>query len=195
MRDDLEKTAACASTHMTAKPIIYFDLETQRTAAEAGGWDKIHKMCVSVAVALSSNELRVFTETDIKGVVPILESARAVIGYNIVGFDFRVLAGYRGINLSKVKAVDMMVDVSKSCGLRLGIDALTKATLGITKESDGLQMIKLWQQGRIEKVIEGCCNDVLMMKALHEYGCEHGKVFYYPEGSKRRKSIAVDWKK
>ena len=195
MRDDLEKTAARTSTRMTAKPIIYLDLETQRTADDAGGWDKLHKMGVSVAVALTSNELRVFTEKDIKGIVPLLESAKSVVGFNILRFDFKVLAGYQGIDLSKVKAVDMMVDVSEVSGHRIGIDALVEATLGITRDINGLDMVELWKKGRLEKVIEGCCNDVLMMKALHEYGCEHGKVFYYPEGSKRRKSIAVKWSK
>lgn len=113
---------------MTSNSTIYFSIMTKRTAADAGGWDKIHKMGVSVAVALSSDGLHVFTEKDIKGIVPLLESAKSVVGFNIVGFDFKVLAGYRGVKLNKVNPVDMMMDLREETGLRISIDLLTEAT-------------------------------------------------------------------
>ncbi|GAI36896.1 unnamed protein product, partial [marine sediment metagenome] len=35
------------------KDIVFFDLETQKTAEEVGGWEKSHLMRVSVAVVYS----------------------------------------------------------------------------------------------------------------------------------------------
>ena len=36
--------------------IVYFDLETQRTANDVGGWDKKHQMGMSVGVTYSTVE-------------------------------------------------------------------------------------------------------------------------------------------
>ena len=36
--------------------IVYFDLETQRTANDVGGWDKKHQMGMSVGVTYSTAE-------------------------------------------------------------------------------------------------------------------------------------------
>jgi DEAD/DEAH box helicase domain-containing protein len=37
------------------KNIVYFDLETQKSAEEVGGWDKISDMRMSVGVTYSTN--------------------------------------------------------------------------------------------------------------------------------------------
>ena len=36
--------------------IVYFDLETQRTANDVGGWDKKHEMGMSLGVTYSSRD-------------------------------------------------------------------------------------------------------------------------------------------
>ena len=36
------------------KNIVYFDLETQRSADEVGGWDKISRMGLSIGVTYST---------------------------------------------------------------------------------------------------------------------------------------------
>ena len=36
------------------KNIVYFDLETQKSAEEVGGWDKISRMGMSIGVTYSS---------------------------------------------------------------------------------------------------------------------------------------------
>ena len=38
--------------------IVYFDLETQRTANDVGGWDKKHEMGMSVGVTYSTKDER-----------------------------------------------------------------------------------------------------------------------------------------
>ena len=44
--------------------IVYFDLETQRTANDAGGWDKKRDMGMSVGVTYSTalGEYRIYSE-------------------------------------------------------------------------------------------------------------------------------------
>lgn len=65
--------------------------------------------------------------------------------------------------------------------------------MGIVPSLNGLDTVKLWKAGQIEKVIEGCSSTALLIKAVHEYGRTHGHVFYTLEKAKRRKRIEVDW--
>jgi DEAD/DEAH box helicase domain-containing protein len=172
---------------------IYLDLETQRTALDVGGWYP-DKMGVSVAVVLVANRLRIFTEQDIDQLLPILESAGCVVGWNIKAFDFKVLGGGRGVDLERVRCLDLMEEMEKTTGQRLMLSSVSAATLGIEPNTDGLEMVKLWKAGRVEKVIEGCCNGVLTIKALHEYGLLHSEIFFRPRNGKRRVKIAANWK-
>ncbi len=177
---------------MKADSFVYFTLGTQRTGIDVEGWYP-HKMGVSVAVAVTPNRLHVFTEHDIQQLVPMLESARCVVGWNIKEFDFKVLAGDPDVHFERVRCLDLMAEVEQITGMRVGLSSVSAATLGTEPGSDGLGLIKLWKAGRIEKVIEGCSNGVLNIKALHEYGRDRGELFYFPPDSKRRKKIKVDW--
>lgn len=177
---------------MGAEPFVYLHLETLRTAYEVGGWYH-EKLGVSVAVALTANRLRVFTEKNINKVAALLANAELVIGYNLVDFDFKVLSGYRGMKLHRVRHLDLKQSAEDGAKVRVMLGSLTSATLGTVIEGGGLEMVSLWKEGAVEKVVERCCNVVLAIKALHEYGCDQGHVFYFPSESKHRKRIEVDW--
>jgi DEAD/DEAH box helicase domain-containing protein len=47
-----------------SRNIVYFDLETQRTANDAGGWDKKRDMGMSVGVTYStaSGQYQIYSE-------------------------------------------------------------------------------------------------------------------------------------
>jgi DEAD/DEAH box helicase domain-containing protein len=49
------------------KNIVYFDLETQKSADEVGGWDKIRDMRMSIAVTYNTacGEYRIYGEAQI----------------------------------------------------------------------------------------------------------------------------------
>ena len=176
-----------------SKNPVYLDVEIQRTAEEAGGWQNLHKLGISVAVALSANQLQIFTEKEVKKLAAVLEAADCVVGYNIRDFDLKVIGGYRGVKTEGIKYLDLMWEIAKVTGFRIPLSNLRAATFGLAPQTDGLELIKLWKKGRIEKVIEGCCNDVLAIRQLHEYGIAHGEVFYFKANSKRRTKIKVDW--
>jgi DEAD/DEAH box helicase domain-containing protein len=181
--------------HHTRMPqnLVYLDLEIQRTAEEAGGWKNLHKLGISVAVALSANQLHIFTANEVKELAAFLKAADCVVGYNIRDFDLKVLGGYRGVKTDGIKYLDLMWEIADITGFRIPLASLRAATLGTTPQTDGLELIKLWKKGKIEKVIEGCCNDVLAIGQLHEYGVAHGELFYFKGDSKQRKKIKVDW--
>jgi len=65
-----------------ARDLVYFDLETQRTANDAGGWDRKGNMQMSVGVIYSTRRERyeIFPETRVHDLIDRLRAADLVIG-------------------------------------------------------------------------------------------------------------------
>ena len=177
---------------MSTPQFTYLDLETKYTATDVGGWVPA-KLGLSVAVVVTGCTLRIFKEKEIDKLVHVLQTAKCVVGYNLKNFDFGVLEGYKTDLINQVTCFDMMEDLGRIAGRRIRFSSVERATLGLTRELDGLHMVKAWKTGDLVGLIEGCCNDVLAFKAVHEYGMENGEVLYYPNEAKRRRRIPVQW--
>ena len=56
--------------------IVYFDLETQKSADEVGGWDKINRMGMSIGVTYSTarGSYRIYDENSSSGVAVCRQS-------------------------------------------------------------------------------------------------------------------------
>ena len=174
--------------------IVYFDLETQKSAAEVGGWNRKRDMKMSVGVIFSTgnNQYRIFQEAQVNDLIKELMRADRVIGFNILNFDYEVLAGYSPLDLRAVPTLDLMVDLEQKLGHRLSLDALAKATLNAPKIADGMQALTWWKEGKIVQIAEYCCFDVKITKELHEYGQRHGEVSYIDRLGQKR-SVKVKW--
>jgi hypothetical protein len=72
------------------KNIVYFDLETQKSADEVGGWDKISAMQMSVGVTYSTarGDYRVYDEREVTELINELQRADLVVGFNVLRFDY-----------------------------------------------------------------------------------------------------------
>ena len=175
--------------------IVYFDLETQRTANDAGGWDKKRDMGISVGVTYSTalGEYRIFPEKGVNELIDQLLRADLVVGFNVLHFDYEVLMGYTILDLkSQLVTFDLLLDLEKKLGHRLSLDSLAQATLGTGKTADGIDAIKWWREGRVLEIAEYCCFDVKVTKLLHEYGCRHREVFYTDRFQQKRR-VEIDW--
>src|SRR5436309_15865581 len=77
------------------RDIVYFDLETQRTANDAGGRARKGDMRMSVGVIFSTatGRYEVFGETQVNRLVERLRRADLVLGLNILNFDYQALMG------------------------------------------------------------------------------------------------------
>jgi len=178
------------------RDIVYFDLETQRTANDAGGWDKKRDMGMSVGVTYSTalGEYRIYSEKRVNELVEQLLRADLVVGFNVLNFDYEVLMGYTILDLkAQLVTFDMLVDLEAKLGHRLALDSLAQATLGTGKTADGMDAIKWWREGRVLEIAEYCCFDVKVTKLLHEYGCKAREVFYNDRFQQKR-NVAVEWK-
>ncbi|TLD71636.1 helicase [Phragmitibacter flavus] len=177
------------------RDIVYFDLETQRTANDVGGWQNKHQMGVSVGCTFSTKtgQYHIFTEQTVKELIDQLLRADLVVGFNHVSFDYSVLAGYYPFDLAEqLRSLDILVEVEKKIGHRLKLEALASATLGAGKTADGLDAIRWWQQGKVAEIAEYCCYDVKVTKCLYEHGVEYGEVRYL-DRNHREQVVAVEW--
>ena len=125
------------------KNIVYFDLETQKSADEVGGWDKIRDMRMSIGVTYSTARggYEIYGEKRVDDLIRELQRADLVVGFNNLRFDYEVLHGYTIFDLSQVPTLDMLVELQKILQHRLSLDSIAAATLGLEKTSEGLQAI------------------------------------------------------
>ena len=174
--------------------IAYFDLETQLSAEEVGGWHNAGKMKVSVGVIYSTAEadFTVYVEEDAAKLADRLTETDLVVGFNVLGFDYKVLQPYTSVQLRSLPTVDMLDDLYRALGHRVSLDSCADATLGEGKTADGLAALRWWKEGRVDLITEYCKKDVDVTRRLYEYGCEHGQVYFL---SRRggRKRVSVPW--
>jgi DEAD/DEAH box helicase domain-containing protein len=184
------------STLPIVPDIVYFDLETQRTANDAGGWDRKRDMGMSIGVTYSTKlgAYRIYRENRVEELVQQLLRADLVVGFNVVNFDYEVLMGYTAYDLPHLcQTLDLMVDIEKKLGHRLGLDAVASASIGVGKTGDGLDAIRWWREGRLMDIAEYCCFDVKCTKLVHEFGIAKKQLFY-TDRFQQRKSVPVEWR-
>jgi DEAD/DEAH box helicase domain-containing protein len=180
---------------VNTKRICYFDLETQRSAEEVGGWQNTHLMMVSVAVIFDSRDNRfyTFTEDHIDALIKHFTTADLVVGFNCKRFDYAVLAPYTNRDLHTLPTFDILEDIHNRLGYRLSLDHLSQETLGQKKSANGLQALEWFKAGEIEKLIHYCKQDVTLTRDLFSYGLENGYLIYRNKHQNERLRLLVDW--
>jgi len=176
------------------KNIVYFDLETQKSAEEVGGWDKISAMGMSVGVTYSTARggYRIYSEKHVGELLTELQRADLVVGFNILRFDYEVLHGYTAFDLRQIPTLDMLVDLQSQLQHRLSLDAIASATFGVEKTAEGMQAIQWFREGRLMDIAEYCCYDVKLTRMVHEYGQQHGEL-HYTNRFGRKLTVPVKW--
>ena len=179
--------------------ILYFDLETQKSAVDVGGWDKVHKMKLAVGVVWDSLEQKFFSYIDSEAsqLVEKLKTADLVVGFNVAKFDYGVLQPYAtkiDFDLEEITTFDMLIDINKKLGHRLSLNHLAENTLNAKKSADGLVSLQWYKEGKIDKIIEYCKQDVEITRDLFLYGELHGYVKYSTR-SGVAKDLKVDWER
>nr|HID14754.1 helicase [Anaerolineae bacterium] len=174
--------------------IIVFDLETQHTADEVGGWRYIRDMRLAVAVTYNAatDVYRSYTEQEVDRLIAILRGADLVVGYNVRRFDYEILRGYTTERLDQIPTLDMLDDLYHTLGWRPSLDAVAAATLGETKSADGLQAVRWFRQGQLDKVIAYCRHDVEVTWRIYRFGRRNGYV-QYRDRNWRVHKVPVRW--
>jgi DEAD/DEAH box helicase domain-containing protein len=175
---------------------VFFDLETQNLFEDVGGRDHIEKLKVACGVtwSIQRNDFAVYWEQDVPALIQELKSATKVIGFNLRGFDYRVLQPYApDTRFASIPTLDLLLDIQQILGFRLSLDTIASASLGANKTADGVQSVQWFRTGELDKVAEYCKADVDITRRVYEFGRDNGHIYYKSKlGSKLK--VDVKWK-
>ncbi len=163
---------------------ITFDIETKNLFSDVGSNDPaaldISVVCIHDSL---TDTYTSYLENDFPKLWPILEQADMLITFNGDHFDIPLLNKYYTGDLTKIKSLDLLVEVRNSLGRRIKLDTLAEATLGKNKAGHGLEAITWWQNGEIDKIIKYCIEDVRITKELYDYAIKNKKLLYKDLGA------------
>lgn len=167
--------------------VIYFDIETQRSAEEVGGWDHVERLGLALAVTYDTrdNNYKTYDESSVANLIEALQAADLVIGFNHLKFDYRVLSAYTTVDLHSLPNFDMLAQFYEDKGFRVSLDNLGQQTLRRGKTGDGLQSIEWWKRGERDKVAEYCKKDVALTRELFLRARDDGFLRYRYESGAR----------
>lgn len=158
---------------------IVFDIETRNIFQEVGSADST-ALDISVVGIYDSetDSYTSYTQEEMGALWPIFERADMIIGYYSENFDLPLLNKYYPGDLSKIKHLDILKEIRKQYGRGMKLDQLAEATLGTKKTGWGLDAVKWWKQGEIQKIRDYCLDDVKITKEIYDYAVKNGKLLF-----------------
>lgn len=170
---------------------VTFDIETTNFFTDTGSNDpaSLTLACVCIHDSLT-NTYTSYLESDLKKLWPILEKTDILIGFNSDHFDIPILNKYYSGDLRHLKSIDLMKEIKKKLGRRIGLNAVAEATLGKKKSGEGSDANIWWRNGEKQKVVDYCIDDVRLTRELYDFALTNGKVKYYD--AKVLKALVLD---
>ncbi len=177
------------------KNYLVLDLETQKMFSDVGR-NNLHKLKVSVVVVYDykTAKYETYEESELSRLEERIRSADLTIGFNIRRFDMPVLAPYFFTSIENLPLLDLMEEIEKVRGHRIGLHSVAQATLGSTKTGHGIDAVTLFAQGRMDELKAYCLNDVKITKEVYEYGCEHNRIFFISNRDWKKYEVPINWK-
>ena len=178
----------------TGPRLVFFDLETRRSAAEVGGWNKAHLMGMSVGIVWDSvdRDFAVYLEDEVEALIAHLQRADVVVGFNVLGFDYSVLRGYTRLDFRQLNTLDILREVHQRLHHRVSLDALARATLNTAKSADGLQALEWYKEGRMDLIIEYCKKDVEVTRDLFRFAMKN-RYLLFDRKDEGRLRVPLNW--
>jgi len=172
---------------------VVLDIETSNSFADVGKYDaSLLKVSLVVIYSYATDRYESFLEPDLPKLWRHLEAADRIIGYNLFGFDYRVLNTYYPGDLATFPTLDLMAEIEKNLGFRLKLDDVAHGCLGTGKSGNGLQAIEFFRRGEIDKLREYCQQDVKVTKEVYEYGLQN-KSIKFKDRAGRLMPVVVDF--
>lgn len=159
--------------------VITFDIETSNAFGALARNDATALDLSIVGIHDSeTNEYSSYTQEELPNLWPIMERADMLVGFNSNTFDIPILNKYYAGDLTKIRSLDLLVEVQKVLGRRIRLQSLAEATLKKGKGGDGMKAIEWWAQGLVDKVREYCIEDVRITRELYDYAIKNGLLKY-----------------
>ena len=166
--------------------VVTFDIETANWLSDTGSNDPADLSIAVVGIHDSeTGEYQSFLEHEFPRLWKIIEGTDMLVGYNSDHFDIPLLNKYYPGDLSRIKSLDLMKEVHDVLGRRLKLDTIAEGTLGQKKIADGIQSLRWWKAGEVDKVREYCIKDVELTRRIFDYALEHSSIKYRDLGKLR----------
>lgn len=159
------------------RDILVIDVETSNTFFDVGGEHNLKDLNVSLACVYSYNQDRFlsFWEKDLTALGSLLKQSRLVVGFSLTRFDLPVLDKYFNFSTRGLRRIDLLEEIELVIGRRISLNLLAQANLNEGKTlNNGLEAIRLWNEGRYQELENYCLNDVRITRNLYELAKERG---------------------
>ncbi|MCX8035172.1 MAG: ribonuclease H-like domain-containing protein [Candidatus Dojkabacteria bacterium] len=123
--------------------------------------------------------LKGYFEDQLNNFLQDLQDANEIVGYNILGYDIPVLDRYFSFDWNSKKLVDIFMILVEEHGLYLKLDNIAHATLGEGKNAHGLEAVRFYKLGQLEKLKEYCDNDVDITRRIYEFLVSNNCLYYF----------------
>ena len=190
---------------------IVLDVETQKLSSEVpGGWGNIAGFGFAVGVVLyvadyfqattyhldpevihpddwhKAGEFECRT-LPVANLIENLHTSPRVVTFNGIRFDYEVLAPY-GLNptLMTHSTFDILRECQKVLGHRVSLEKVAWATLGIGKSGNATDAPKWFREGKIEKVMQYCRDDVDITNRIYQQIITGNPIYYYDKQGRKR---------
>ncbi len=173
--------------------VIVLDCETQNTFADVGS-NKPADLDLSLLVVYdyADESFHTFFQEDLPKLWRIMETTDLIVGYNSEHFDLPLLNKYYPGDLTRIPSLDLMLEIKKSHGRALRLDAVAEGTLGVGKSGNGLDAIVWWKNGETDKIARYCEQDVRVTRDLYEYMKTHKHVKYKDFSGTHTIAVSLD---
>lgn len=176
--------------------LAYLQIKSLRTLGDVGGWDNRRDMGVSIAALYDpkTNQLLVSTEEELPMFLHHLDKCQLIVGYNQIEFDLELLKTYGSVRTLPDQCLDIMWEIHRYLGVRLPLASVCQGTLGyVSTISKKHTFHSDFRLGRELQPAMDCCNDVLAIAEIHQYGQKHKHVKCIDRGGKVAKA-KIEWK-
>lgn len=157
----------------TTRPaILYLEVKPVHTANEVGGFSKAatRRRGVLVAATLTADgELRVFRGDECRELAAHLRSARQVVGYNCLRFDYELIRGQAPFR--KPPTTDLFILLEELEGRRCSLDQAIQKHLGGGKTPSSDSVTKAALAEKHESVARALKRHLLLLLRLHQHVC------------------------
>jgi DEAD/DEAH box helicase domain-containing protein len=164
--------------------VVTFDIETANWLSEGSGMQDLEIAIVCIHDS-ETDSYSSYLAPELPKLWPILERTDMLVGYNSDHFDIPLLNKYYPGDLTKIKSLDLLLEIKTSLGRSIRLDAVAEGTLGTKKSGSGSQSLAWWRAGEIDKVRQYCLKDVEITKRILDYALEKGGIKFKELGKSR----------
>lgn len=173
--------------------LITFDIETVGSFGSGPrAYDDL-ELTICCTHDSATGEYDSFLKEDLPRLWKLLEQADGLVGFNSDHFDIPILNKYYPGDLTKMRSIDLLAEVSNTLGRRIKLDSIAAGTLGTKKSGSGLDAMRWWKEGNIKKLRDYCIKDVKITRDVFDYALQNGLLKYKELGA--TKEVKLDTSK